>query len=219
MREDTLIRNLLIQAAVYTSEHDEALFISLMKNLGEKLRAAASFNIFHHAWNRLIFICNLEIQKQGLSEDEYAPSLMLDDFRNIDEAMQAMTACFQKLFLGISRISYIGNEYIEKAMLYMSKHYAENLSLEETAKNVNISSAYLSRLFSKETGLSFIDHLNRIRLSHAQELLKDSRLHISEAAYKVGFNNPKYFSQVFRKSVGCTPVGYRNQYKGGGGIT
>jgi two-component system response regulator YesN len=219
MREDTLIRNLLIQAAVYTSEHDENSFISLMKNLGEKLRAAASFDIFHHAWNRLIFICNLEIQKRSLSEDEYSPSIMLNDFKNIDEAMQAMTACFQKLFSGINRSSYADNEYVEKAMLYLSKHYTENLSLEETANNVNISSAYLSRLFGKETGLSFTDHLNRIRVVHAQELLTDSRLNISETAYKVGFNNPKYFSQVFRRHTGCTPIGYRNQYKRGVDLT
>jgi two-component system response regulator YesN len=218
MREDVLIRNLLIQAAVYTGEHDEKSFIPLMKNLSEKLRAAASFNIFRHAWNRLIFICNLEIQKQGLSEDEYSPNFMLNDFRNIDEATDAITACFLKLFSGISHTSYTGNEYIEKALLYLSKHYTENVSLEETAKKVNVSSAYLSRLFSKETGFSFIDHLNRVRVSHAQELLLDRRFHISEAAYMVGFNNPKYFSQVFRKYIGCTPIEYRNQYKGGNAV-
>jgi two-component system response regulator YesN len=215
MREDALIRNLLIQAAVYIGEHDEKSFIALMKNLGEKLRTAASFDVFHLAWNRLIFICNLEIQKQALSEDEYSPSLMLNEFQNIDEAMEAMTACFLKLFSGIRHKSYTGNEYIEKAMLYLSQHYTENLSFEETAKSVNVSSAYLSRLFSKETGFSFIDHLNRIRVIHAQELLTNGKFYVSEVAYKVGFNNPKYFSQVFRKYIGYTPIGYRNQYKGG----
>ena len=219
MREESLIRNLLIQAAAYTSDHDEKSLVPLMKSLCEKIRTAASFNIFHHAWNRLIFICNLEIQKQGLSEDEYTPSFILNDFMNIDEAMQSMTACFRKLFSGISHKSYTGNEYIEKALLYLSKHYAENLSLVETARNVNVSSAYLSRLFSKETGFSFIDNLNRIRLIHARELLTDGRVRVSEAAYKVGFDNPKYFSQVFRKHTGCTPVEYRNRYKGGRAVT
>jgi two-component system response regulator YesN len=123
-----------------------------------------------------------------------------------------MIACFRKVFDGIRRKSCRRNKYIEKALLYMSKNYAENLSLEDVAREVYVSGAYLSRLFSKETGLSFTDNLNQIRIMHARELLADYRLHVSETAYQVGFNDPKYFSQVFRKFTGRTP----REFKTGG---
>lgn len=216
MREDVLIQNLLIQMEVLTSKHDEGAIFSLLKNLGEKLRAAASFRIFNFAWNQLVFICNLEVQKQGLNGNEYALNLMLNDYKTIDEAMQAMICCFRKLFDSICRNSYGGNEYIKKAMVYMSENYAEKMSLEDVAGKVYVSGAYLSRLFSKETGQSFTDNLNLIRITHARKLLVDHRIQVSEVAYQVGFNDPKYFSQVFRKLTGNTPMGYKQQQSRGG---
>jgi two-component system response regulator YesN len=93
----------------------------------------------------------------------------------------------------------------------MSKHYTQGISLADTAKYANVSSAYLSRLFGRETGQSFVDHLNRIRISHAQELLKDRKVRINEVADHVGYNNVKYFSQIFKKTVGCTPYEYKTQ--------
>jgi AraC-like DNA-binding protein len=215
MCEDTLIRNLLIQAAVLTGEHDEGAIFPLLKDLGEKLRVAASFRIFNFAWNQLIFICNLEIQKQGLNGDEYVLNLMLNDYKTIDEAMEAMISCYHKLFDGIRRKLYRGNEYIEKALVYMTKNHTENISLEDVADKVYVSGAYLSRLFSKETGKSFTDNLHLIRITHARKLLADHKFQVSEVAYQVGFNDPKYFSQVFRKLTGSTPRGYKQQQNRG----
>ncbi|HVI41091.1 MAG TPA: helix-turn-helix domain-containing protein, partial [Anaerovoracaceae bacterium] len=209
MREDPVIRDLLSQAAILTSEHDEPALMSTFQDLVKKLCAAASFRVFSYAWNRLLFIYNLEMQKFNLPEEEFSPDIRQNDFHNIDDAMRALIVLYHKLFAGIRRKLYVGNELIEKSLIYMSKHYARCLSLADVANHVNVSSAYLSRLFSKETGLSFVDHLNQIRISKAQELLKDRKIRINEVADQVGYTNAKYFSQVFRKIIGCTPYDFK----------
>lgn len=97
------------------------------------------------------------------------------------------------------------------AKRYMEAHYYESLSLENVAEKVGISPGYLSTLFTRTFGYGFIDCLNQIRVDHARPYLIQTRLKTYEIAYKVGFQDEKYFSRVFRKITGCTPSEYRKK--------
>lgn len=85
----------------------------------------------------------------------------------------------------------------------------EDLSLNQAASAVAVSPGYLSVLFRKETGETFIEYLTKIRMEKAKELLKTSSLKAYEVAYKVGYSDPHYFSMCFKKYTGQTPSDYK----------
>ena len=111
-----------------------------------------------------------------------------------------------------------GNKYtriIETAKKYVEEYYmSENISLNSVAAHVNMNSSYFSSVFRKETGRTFIEYLTAVRMERAKEFLLCSSLKISEIAYKVGYNDPQYFSYLFRKYNHCSPKEFRQRGKG-----
>lgn len=101
------------------------------------------------------------------------------------------------------------NHLVELAKEYMTEHYYENLTLVEVAQKVGITSGYLSTLFSQTLNKGFVDYLNELRIDHACTYLQQNYLKTYEIAYKVGFNDEKYFSKVFKKVTGQSPSEYR----------
>lgn len=93
----------------------------------------------------------------------------------------------------------------------MAQNYSEGISLNSLAEKYHFSVGYLSRMIKKETGYSFSEILNSIRLTAAVELLADETIKISHIGDCVGFSNQKYFSQVFKKTFGISPGEYRKQ--------
>lgn len=101
------------------------------------------------------------------------------------------------------------NQLVEHAKEYIMEHYFEKISLTDVADKIGVSSGYLSTLFQKELEKGFIDYLNEIRIERACTYLQQNYLKTYEIAYKVGFNDEKYFSKVFKKIKGCSPSEYR----------
>lgn len=101
------------------------------------------------------------------------------------------------------------NKFVELAKEYMAEHYYENLQLSDIAVKLGITAGYLSTLFQKQTGKGFVEHLNEIRIERACTYLRQNYLKIYEVAYKVGFNDEKYFYKVFKKIIGQPPSEYR----------
>lgn len=88
---------------------------------------------------------------------------------------------------------------------YIEENYTENISLEKAAKIVSMSKSYLSTIFKKVTGINFNEYVMTVKMDKAYELLKTGDLTIYEVAEKIGFNNPNYFSKVFKKYKGISP--------------
>lgn len=102
------------------------------------------------------------------------------------------------------------NKFIQKAVNYIHNNYHKDISLKEAALELYISPAYLSFLFKNEMKITFIDYLNKYRIQMAKELLKDIRLKNYEVAFKVGFQDEKYFYKLFKKYTGLTASQYRD---------
>lgn len=96
--------------------------------------------------------------------------------------------------------------YIET---YVRQNLSKDLTVASVAGVVNMSESYFSHLFKKETGLSFTNYVNQVRIEQAKELLKESRLKINEIALAVGLENSNYFSTLFKKLTGVAPNQYR----------
>lgn len=102
---------------------------------------------------------------------------------------------------------------IERIKAHMRLHYHENLTLEVLADMAAMNASYLSAYFRKQTGVGFKEYLTQLRIEAAQRLIIESDLRIYEIAERVGFSDPKYFSETFRRLTGETPQSYRDARK------
>lgn len=94
---------------------------------------------------------------------------------------------------------------ILKALEYIENNYPENISIADISKDIDVSESYLSHLFKEETNFTIVEYLTMYRISMATRLLKDTNIRINEVAEKVGYQDQRYFSQVFKKFLGITP--------------
>lgn len=101
--------------------------------------------------------------------------------------------------------------YSDLAVDMINKYYAEDISLQSVANQINVNPSYLSRMFKQERGENFISYLTRVRIERAKAYLMSGKLMVYEVADKVGYHNCTYFSKIFKKSVGVTPEEYREQ--------
>ena len=111
----------------------------------------------------------------------------------------------------------LGNYQEYRSVVYKIKQAIEknsemNLSLEFFSKTMNMSYSYLSTLFKNELGYSFKEYLNMIRIDKAKAYMKDIALSVGEIADRVGYSNQYYFSKVFKKYTGLTPIDYKNKF-------
>ncbi|MDR1061285.1 MAG: helix-turn-helix transcriptional regulator [Clostridiales bacterium] len=100
---------------------------------------------------------------------------------------------------------------LQRSLQYMNEHYAERISLETVAAHAGIHPAHLSRLFHQEWSGTFKETLTEIRLGRAKELLRQSDMKVYQIAGQVGFRKARYFSELFRNSMGMTPMEYRER--------
>lgn len=103
------------------------------------------------------------------------------------------------------------NFIIKKAVQYIEQHYAEKLTLPDVADKVYVSQWHLSKLIAKNTGQSFSDLLNGVRIAKAKELLADPALKVWEVSDAVGFADVTHFSRIFKKMENMSANEYRNK--------
>ncbi|MGF9696694.1 MULTISPECIES: helix-turn-helix domain-containing protein [Paenibacillus] len=105
-------------------------------------------------------------------------------------------------------------DYVWLAITYIEQNYwKSSLTVAEIVQAVNLERSYLFRRFKEATGESVSAYIAACRIRRACELLKSSRLSIQSVAYSVGYNDPLYFSRVFRKATSHTPSAYVMLYQ------
>jgi two-component system response regulator YesN len=112
-------------------------------------------------------------------------------------------------FLANSSVSF--NSYSRKviqALEYIRKNFSEDVGAQQIADHIGISRDHMRHLFKEETGQTVLDALTAIRVDQSKKMLDEGKYKIYEIAELVGYRNSQYFSQVFRKSTGMTPLEY-----------
>lgn len=99
---------------------------------------------------------------------------------------------------------------LERSITFMKNNIQKQLSVEEIAREFHYSPSHYTALFKKKTGLSPIDYFIRMKIHYACQLLSQRELIIKEIADKVGYEDPYYFSRIFKKVTGKSPEQYKN---------
>ncbi|HEX7057984.1 MAG TPA: response regulator [Bacilli bacterium] len=92
---------------------------------------------------------------------------------------------------------------------FIIEHADRDVSLEAIAERFGLSPFYISKIFKEQIGINYIDFLTESRIEKAKNLLANSELSLKEITYQIGYNDPNYFSRVFKKVCGVSPTEYR----------
>lgn len=160
-------------------------------------------------------IDELDLNESEIFEDIENPFSHLSTFETLDALEQWLKHICEKInFLMEKRQDSISRKKIEEAKRYMLDNYnSEEINLNSICNYLAISTSKFSQILKKFTGQTFIEYLTRVRIEKAMEMLKSTDNKIYEIAFEVGFNDPHYFSFIFKKVNGISPVQFRERIK------
>ena len=196
-------------------ENDLALLTDILNKIELSTTQALSFHSFYFVWSQMTIVYTLLAQKHGLLVPDSFRQLHAESFQTINTAFYALTRCFRQLFNDLPYLKVKSeNTHIRNAISYILAHINEDTSLSVVAKGIHISPSYLSHLFQKEFSKTYVDYNNQLRINYALNLIHPTTK-IYQVAAEVGFENNKYFSKVFKKVMGITPMEYKNNLDAG----
>jgi len=132
---------------------------------------------------------------------------------------EMLTILLQQIFISIHRYltteHKLKNDYLdmemEAALKYFNEHYNTELCIEEYARSKGMSVSWFIRSFKQYTGTTPMQYIVAVRITNAQMLLETTNDTITEIGHIVGYENPLYFSRIFKKQKGVSPSEYRKQ--------
>ena len=172
-------------------------------------------NIIYHFVTAVAVVCRLCVEG-GMSHDTaYTVSDIyiqradkLKDVDKIIELFGEMQLDFAERMRTVKKENVI-SIHVRKCIDYIYEHLHEGLTLGVLAEYVGLNPSYLSKLFSKETGMSVKTFVTKAKISTAENLLKSSDFSCLDISLALGFSSQSAFISVFRKTNGMTPKKYR----------
>ncbi len=218
--EDDAIRKILRAMKLNEKEQLPKAVDSFMEGMTE---AKLSMSDFRVILMKLVveltdFMGNYQLSMEDVLEGEG------EDLLQVLLDQESSEALGEKLTTYCTRIRRLMNErrkdstksFVTKAVEYVQDHYAnQDIGIESVCAYLNVSSAYFSTAFKKETQKTFINYLTEYRMEKAVELLTKSDEKTYVIADKVGYSDPNYFSYVFKKQFGVSPSKYRSSQEEG----
>ena len=177
-----------------------------------------SYHVKHYLYIDIILTIAQFISDLGGDVDEVLPEIhqidaKINGINTSENFTDEVRILFSKAFsYRNSKVNHERFAVIQQAKTYIDHHFGESaLRMEDIARKFNLSPSHFSTIFGQEIGETFRAYLSNLRITRAKELLKTTSLKCAEIAYRCGFNDPHYFSFVFKKKTGQTPQKYRMQ--------
>lgn len=160
---------------------------------------------------RMMESISTTMENMGVNCPPYPPVVQVPISLAIERMEKWLDACLIERNLLKSEDEM---DRVDKVITYMQEHYGDkSISLQRLADLAALHPNHFTQSFRKQTGLSCMQFLARLRMKKAKELLDDSNLKISEIAERVGYENPLYFSSYFKKWVGLNPSEYKERLR------
>ncbi|MBM7564067.1 response regulator [Paenibacillus sacheonensis] len=134
------------------------------------------------------------------------------------ETMADLVSWLRRRFFELSELLITKRRKQDRKLIaaiigYMEERLAHKVTLREVATHFDFTPNYLGYLFKEETGMTFSDYINDVRIKKARVMLDDPLMKIYEISDKVGYNNVIYFNRMFKQAMGMTPGEYRKKNK------
>jgi len=204
-----------LKSSEYTREYYKKYLINFTRDFVAKISMAMDIDIFAAFQQNIILI-----QFDNEEETEFVKNTMVQMLKynntgNLyDEQMFRVLLCGLLTFLAKKTSKEtIYNESVvtDKIVAYMENNFEENITLETLAKQFFISKYEISRMFTKNVGISFVEYLTRIRIENSKKLLQETTLSITQISELTGFHSSSNFARVFKKLTGISPMSYRKE--------
>ncbi len=159
------------------------------------------------------FLTQITDGREQLGEPFESPEQMQKIVSDLGATVDYIKELFTKVMeVRDAQTTEHNSDVVENAKKYISDNYHdEELTLNTVAHEVNVSPNHLSAMFSQKTGQTFVKYLTDVRMHRAKELLKCTSKRSNEICEEVGYRDPHYFSHLFKKNVGCSPMQYRER--------
>ena len=126
---------------------------------------------------------------------------------------QLLLLCKRELFDANGTTVLSSQQRLVEVLRYMREHYAESVALRDLSSLLGVSDSQLCRIFQTAYNVRPMEYLNLLRVNNAKALLlRDKKAPVADIARAVGIDSPSYFTKIFHRYVGISPVGYRNLY-------
>ncbi|MBE6577439.1 MAG: helix-turn-helix domain-containing protein [Ruminococcaceae bacterium] len=207
--------NELIQAVVHGQLHKEKLLVS---SFSEKLFEKRAQDPLRNAKNYGIIMNTLlrKAAEEGGVHPVYIDKMSSSFALKIEQmsSLSQNTALMKEMFRSYCKLvrKHSVQKYsltVQKTILIIDNDLSADLSLSALAAQQNISCAYLSSLFKKETGKTVSEYIREKRMQYAERLLSTTHLQVQTVALHCGVMDVQYFSKLFKKHTGKTPKEYR----------
>lgn len=155
-----------------------------------------------------------ELYRQPETPDSFLQPFQshIESIRTWEEACTYLTRLVEQFWLWRSRSSDRYAHLLVQVKEYIQSNFdKDHISLQDAADFVNVSPSHLSKIFSQETGQTFIDFLTQTRIRKAMELLHSTQAKTYEIAFQVGYSDPHYFSNLFKRVTGMTTTEFRKK--------
>ncbi|QBG46986.1 AraC family transcriptional regulator [Verrucomicrobia bacterium S94] len=196
------------------SESPNVYYFKSLMSLVEKESAAVKMELAREVRQSMEHVLELlKVHSHTSSEKSHALcrfyflELMALMSEQHDRALESRRTVKQEVSVSVSKCM----QGLRAVLNYIHDHYDEELTLEAMARMCGTAEPYFCRLFKNETGSTFMNYLNGLRIRKACELLRDSSDNALEICYQVGYSNYPRFSRQFKKNTGQSPVEFRRE--------
>ncbi|MBO1005936.1 response regulator transcription factor [Pseudogracilibacillus auburnensis] len=160
----------------------------------------------------LLWIASRVLNEIGVVPDSPLYSFQVKDFRQLRTETNHL---FNRMWQSYTDYqNQVEDDTIKQIKHYIIEHSHKEISLDGIAQKFELSPIYISKLFKEQLGINYIAFLTECRLEKAKKLMLDPEKSLKEITYEVGYQDPNYFSKVFRKTFGKSPTEYRRTLLG-----
>ena len=197
----------LIEAIKYNRNEAQNIFSAII----ESLRPIPSIERINRLFELLFvasYVAKREYKSQSLGLDYYLEYNEIINY-TVEEQESWAWRRFSNLLrtLKIEKVDR-KTSIVNVAIGHINKHFTEEVTLNDIATYVNLSPQHFSKIFKEATGFGYVEWVNNLRITKARELINTTDKTIKEICFIVGYNDPNYFSRIFKKYVGISPTDY-----------
>ena len=131
----------------------------------------------------------------------------------IDEWIANLKTCGENLLKNHNKEEDRSQFLVDQVLVYVDEHYMDDIGIGQIAQELQVTPNYLSTLFHKKIGTTFIKYLSKIRILKAKELLADPRNQVQKVAEAVGYYSTRHFTKLFTEIIGCYPSEYQKKFR------